>query len=99
DSFRLELQEFREFREFRVRRHSVPPFIPLERLARQFLPRNPRQFLAILLQHLNAFVARRQQLQEFQEEFSECIRGVPSHNSLCNLLSFRYRIPGGDPGK
>ncbi|NXM89257.1 CENPO protein, partial [Oenanthe oenanthe] len=66
DSFHVELQEFREFREFRVCRHSVPPFIPLERLSQEFLPRDPREFLGILLQHLNAFVARRHQLQKFQ---------------------------------
>ncbi|XP_014118065.1 PREDICTED: centromere protein O, partial [Pseudopodoces humilis] len=59
DSFQL---EFQEFRHFRIRRHSIPPFIPLELLARQFLPRNLREFLGILFQHLNAFVARRQQL-------------------------------------
>ncbi|NXH39454.1 CENPO protein, partial [Dicaeum eximium] len=63
DSFRL---EFREFRELRIRRHSVPPFIPLERLAREFLPRRPREFLGILFRHLNAFVGRRHQIRLLQ---------------------------------
>ncbi|NXQ09519.1 CENPO protein, partial [Vidua macroura] len=52
-----------ERREWRLGRHSIPPFIPLERLGREFLPGRLRQFLALLLQHLNAFVGRRQQLR------------------------------------
>ncbi|NXO75479.1 CENPO protein, partial [Sitta europaea] len=58
--------ECREFPEFRLRRHSIPPFIPLERLSREFLPQKPREFLGILFQHLNAFVGRRQQLRQLQ---------------------------------
>ncbi|NXH00205.1 CENPO protein, partial [Loxia leucoptera] len=66
DSFQLELQGSREFRDLRIRRHSVPPFIPLQGLARQFLPGKLREFLELLLQHLNAFVARREQLRLLQ---------------------------------
>ncbi|NWT35504.1 CENPO protein, partial [Cardinalis cardinalis] len=66
DSFHLELQESRECREWRLGRHSIPPFIPLQGLAREFLPGKPREFLAVLWQHLNAFVARRRQLQLLQ---------------------------------
>ncbi|XP_023802980.1 centromere protein O, partial [Cyanistes caeruleus] len=94
DSFRLEVSEFPDFR---IRRHSIPPFIPLQLLARRFLPRQLREFLVLLFQHLNAFVARREQLRQLREEFSEFIQGIPSHNSLFNLLSFRYRIPGKIP--
>ncbi|NWZ96637.1 CENPO protein, partial [Nesospiza acunhae] len=97
DSFHLELQESRGFRELRVGRHSVPPCVPLQGLARRFLPGNLREFLAVLWRHLNAFVARRQQLKLLQEEFSECIQGTPCSNSLCNVLSFRCRIPGKNP--
>ncbi|NXQ51413.1 CENPO protein, partial [Catharus fuscescens] len=66
DSFHLELQERGESGRLRLCRHSVPPFIPLERLARELLPRDPRQFLGILCQHLNAFVSRREQLRKLQ---------------------------------
>ncbi|NXH30777.1 CENPO protein, partial [Myiagra hebetior] len=83
-----------EFREFRILRHSIPPFIPLERLRSRFLPWHLREFLELLFQHLNAFVGRRQQLREFQEEFSEWIQGSPRGNSRCDLLSFSYGIPG-----
>ncbi|NXF28418.1 CENPO protein, partial [Rhodinocichla rosea] len=66
DSFQLELQACRESRELRIRRHSVPPFIPLRRLEREFLPGRLREFLATLWQLLSAFVARRQQLTLLQ---------------------------------
>ncbi|NWW25153.1 CENPO protein, partial [Falcunculus frontatus] len=94
DSFHLELLLRPEFQEFRIQRHSIPPFIPLEQLSRKFLPSDLRGFLDSLFQHLNAFVGRRHQLEQFQEQFSEYIQGNPQRNSLCNLLSFRYQIPG-----
>ncbi|NWV48859.1 CENPO protein, partial [Daphoenositta chrysoptera] len=94
DSFHLELLPRPESREFRIQRHSIPPFIPLEQLSRKFLPSDLRGFLDVLFQHLNAFVGRRHQLEQFQEQFSEWIQGIPHCNSLCNLLSFQYRIPG-----
>ncbi|CAN8180725.1 unnamed protein product, partial [Coccothraustes coccothraustes] len=67
DSFPLELRAGPEFREWRLGRHGLPPFIPLAGLARQFLPGKPREFLARLLQLLNAFVARREQLRQLQK--------------------------------
>nr|XP_041571429.1 centromere protein O [Taeniopygia guttata] len=87
-----------ENRELRLGRHSIPAFIPLERLRREFLPGRLRLFLGILFRHLNAVVARREQLRRAQEEFPDCIQGIPCSNSLYNLLSFRYRIPGKKPG-
>ncbi|NXM05421.1 CENPO protein, partial [Tyrannus savana] len=78
--------------ELRIQRHSIPAFIPLERLSREFLPRDLRRFLDLLCQHLNGFVARRFQAEQFQERFSDWIQGVPQRNSLCNLLKFRYGL-------
>uniref|UniRef100_A0A8C3TWU0 Centromere protein O n=1 Tax=Catharus ustulatus TaxID=91951 RepID=A0A8C3TWU0_CATUS len=98
DSFHLELQERGDSGRFWLCRHSVPPFIPLERLARELLPRNPRQFLGILCRHLNTFVGRREQLRKLQEEFPDSVQ-VLSQNSLCNFLSFRYRIPAESSGE
>ncbi|NWI85872.1 CENPO protein, partial [Pitta sordida] len=82
----------------RIRRHSLPPFIPLERLAREFLPRDLRGFLARLSDHLNAFAGRRFQAEQLQERFSSWIKGTPQRNSLCNLLVFKYDIPGKSQG-
>ncbi|NXQ20003.1 CENPO protein, partial [Peucedramus taeniatus] len=78
DSFQLELQESREGRELRICRHSIPPFIPLEPLCREFLPGKLPKFLALLCQHLNAFVGRRHQLQTFQVSIPKLNRSSPN---------------------
>lgn len=92
DSFHLEL---RLTPEFRVLRHSVPPFVPLESVSREFLRSGDlRGFLGCLSRQLNAFVGRREQLSRALELFPDCIQGIPQRNSLYNLLSFQYGIPG-----
>ncbi|NXM65535.1 CENPO protein, partial [Serilophus lunatus] len=102
ESFHLELLPGPEPR---IHRHSIPPFIPLERLSRRFLHSDLREFLAQLSQHLNAFVGRRFQAEQLQgceildpgagmEHFSDWIVGTPQQNSLYNLLIFQYNIPG-----
>ncbi|XP_057244292.1 centromere protein O-like [Malurus melanocephalus] len=60
----------------------------------RFLPRDLRAFLELLCAHLNGFMGRRHQLEQLQERFPDCLVGAPRGNSLCNLLSFRYRVPG-----
>ncbi|NXM26930.1 CENPO protein, partial [Oxyruncus cristatus] len=94
DSFHLELL-LRP--EVRIQRHSIPAFIPLEQLSRRFLPTDLRRFLALLSQHLDAFAGRRFQADQFQERFSDWIQGPPRRNSLCNLLTFRYRLSRDSP--
>ncbi|XP_027766682.1 centromere protein O [Empidonax traillii] len=89
DSFHLEL---RAHPQLRIHRHSIPAFIPLERLSREFLPGNLRLFLDLLSRHLNGFVGRKFQAEQFQERFSDWIQGIPHRNSLCNLLKFRYSL-------
>ncbi|NWW78094.1 CENPO protein, partial [Climacteris rufus] len=91
DSFHLELL----LRPgLRIQRHSIPAFIPLEQISRKLLHSDLRSFLDLLSRHLNAFVGRRHQLELLQEHFSDWIQGTPQRNSLCNLLSFQYHIPG-----
>lgn len=47
----------------RISRHDVPPFIPLNSLAKCNLQTDLKAFLYNLSQHLNAYVGRRQQLK------------------------------------
>ncbi|NXG21291.1 CENPO protein, partial [Grallaria varia] len=91
DSFHLELL-LRP--QVRIQRHSIPAFIPLEPLSREFLLTDLRRFLALLSQHLNGYVGRRFQAEQLQERFSHRLQGAPQRNSLCNLLTFSYSVTG-----
>ncbi|NXF79886.1 CENPO protein, partial [Sclerurus mexicanus] len=94
DSFHLELLLHPELR---IQRHSIPPFIPLERISRRFLHSDLRRFLAVLSEHLNGYAGRRFQVEQLQERFSDRIKGTPHRNSLCNLLIFHYSPAGNSP--
>ncbi|XP_077032488.1 centromere protein O [Agelaius phoeniceus] len=62
-----ESQECREsLQGLRLGRHCIPPSVPLQGLAQQFLPGRPREFLRSLGRALSAFVAGRQQLRAGQ---------------------------------
>ncbi|NWR64730.1 CENPO protein, partial [Bucorvus abyssinicus] len=78
--------------EVRIHRHSVPIFIPLEHIAKQYLQTDIRRFLAVLSDHLNAYTGRRYQAEQLQEHFSDQIEGTLQSNSLCNLLVFKYNV-------
>ncbi|KFQ55374.1 Centromere protein O, partial [Nestor notabilis] len=78
--------------EVRIYRHSVPTFIPLKQIAKQYLQTDIRRFLSVLSDHLNAYVGRRYQADQLQEHFSDQIKGTLQRNSLCNLLVFNYNM-------
>ncbi|NWS40261.1 CENPO protein, partial [Probosciger aterrimus] len=78
--------------EVQIYRHSVPSFIPLEQIAKQYLQTDIRRFLSVLSDHLNAYVGRRYQADQLQEHFSDQIKGTLQRNSLCNLLIFNYNV-------
>lgn len=69
----------------RISRHSIPPFIPVERLAKDTNMHNDiRGFLDTLSRHLNAFAARKQQLKLVKERHQSV--EVLESNGLCSLL-------------
>ncbi|NXN30518.1 CENPO protein, partial [Nycticryphes semicollaris] len=78
--------------EVQIYRHSVPIFIPLQQIAKKYLQTDIRRFLALLSDHLNAYVGRRYQADQLQEHFSDQIEGTLQRNSLCNLLVFNYNV-------
>ncbi|NXE15604.1 CENPO protein, partial [Lophotis ruficrista] len=78
--------------EVRIYRHSVPIFIPLERIAAKYLQSDLRRFLCVLSDHLNAYAGRRFQADQLQEHFSDQLEGTLQRNSLCNLLVFNYNV-------
>ncbi|NWW55398.1 CENPO protein, partial [Pedionomus torquatus] len=78
--------------EVQIYRHSLPIFIPLQQIAKKYLQTDIRRFLAVLSDHLNAYVGRRYQADQLQEHFSDQIEGTLQRNSLCNLLVFNYNV-------
>ncbi|NXT79079.1 CENPO protein, partial [Zapornia atra] len=52
--------------EVRIHHHSIPTFIPLEQITKKYLETDIRRFLAVLSDHLNAYVGRRYQAEQLQ---------------------------------
>ncbi|NWX19333.1 CENPO protein, partial [Aegotheles bennettii] len=75
-----------------IHHHSIPVFIPLEKMAKKYLQTDIRRFLCVLSDHLNAYVGRRYQADQLQQHFSDQIEGTIQRNSLCNLLVFNYNV-------
>ncbi|XP_010581474.1 centromere protein O [Haliaeetus albicilla] len=78
--------------EVQIHQHSVPTFIPLEQIAKQYLQTDIGRFLSVLSDHLNAYAGRKYQADQLQEHFSDQIEGTLQRNSLCNLLVFNYKV-------
>uniref|UniRef100_G1T9F5 Centromere protein O n=1 Tax=Oryctolagus cuniculus TaxID=9986 RepID=G1T9F5_RABIT len=79
----------------RILRHSVPVFIPLEKMAAQHLQSDIRHFLFSLCEHLNAYAGRKFQADRLQGDFAAFLTGPLRRNALCSLLSFTYRVDSG----
>lgn len=75
-----------------ISRHSIPPFIPVDSLAEEMsMQKNIRGFLDTLSLHLNAFVARKQQLK-LVKELHKSVQVLES-NALGSLLTLMLTIP------
>lgn len=71
--------------QVQIHRHSVPIFIPLEHIAKQYLQTDIRRFLVVLSDHLNAYTARRYQAEQLQVPVTTA---APSF-SLPSVVSLR----------
>ncbi|XP_054651677.1 centromere protein O [Dunckerocampus dactyliophorus] len=89
DSFQLEI-DLRP--TLRIRRHNVPPFIPLGPLTEcSHLQADVRGFLDTLGTHLNAFAGRKQQLKLVKELHTSV--QVMESNVLCSILVLMLTTP------
>ncbi|XP_058538682.1 centromere protein O isoform X1 [Neofelis nebulosa] len=75
-----------------IHRHSVPVFIPLEEISAKYLQTNIQHFLFCLCEYLNAYAGRKYQADQLQRDFAAFLAGPLQRNSLCNLLSFTYKV-------
>ncbi|XP_006147301.1 centromere protein O isoform X2 [Tupaia chinensis] len=80
----------------RIHHHSVPVFIPLEEIAAKYLQTDIQHFLFSLSEYLNAYSGRKYQADRLQSDFATFLTGPLQRNSLCNLLSFIYKVDPED---
>ncbi|XP_027477118.1 centromere protein O isoform X1 [Zalophus californianus] len=76
----------------RIHHHSIPVFIPLEEISAKYLQTNIQHFLFCLCEYLNAYAGRKYQADRLQSDFAAFLVGPLRRNSLCNLLSFTYKV-------
>ncbi|XP_003788516.2 centromere protein O, partial [Otolemur garnettii] len=79
-----------------IHHHSVPVFIPLEEIAAKYLQTDIQRFLFSLWEYLNAYSGRKYQADRLQSDFAAFLNGPLQRNSLCNLLSFTYKVDPRD---
>ncbi|XP_004627611.1 centromere protein O [Octodon degus] len=75
-----------------IHHHSIPVFIPLEKIAAKYLQTDIQHFLFSLCECLNAYSGRKYQADRLQSDFATFLTGPLQRNSLCNLLSFTYKV-------
>ncbi|XP_049758706.1 centromere protein O [Elephas maximus indicus] len=78
-----------------IHHHSVPVFIPLEEIAAKYLQTDVQHFLFSLCEHLNGYAGRKYQADRLQSDFAAFLAGPLQRNSLCNVLSFTYKVELG----
>ncbi|XP_061415903.1 centromere protein O [Lethenteron reissneri] len=76
----------------RLLRHSFPQFVPLKELTEKHLAKNLQHFIWVLGDYLNAFVARREQVERTKSKFSDMLVGSFSHNAAITTMHFKYRF-------
>ncbi|XP_053429741.1 centromere protein O-like [Nycticebus coucang] len=79
-----------------IHHHSVPVFIPLEEIAAKYLQTDIQRFLFSLWEYLNAYSGWKYQVDQLQSDFAVSLNGPLQRNSLCNLLSFTYKVDPRD---
>ncbi|XP_008289451.1 centromere protein O isoform X2 [Stegastes partitus] len=76
----------------RISRHNIPPFIPVNSLAKENnMQTHMRAFLDALSQHLNAFAGRKQELKLLKEQHKSV--EVMESNVLCSILVLMFTVP------
>ncbi|XP_028633918.1 centromere protein O isoform X2 [Grammomys surdaster] len=79
----------------RIHHHSIPVFIPLEKLATAHLQTDVQRFLFSLWEYLNAYAGRKYQADQLESDFCAFLTGPLQRYALCNLLSFTYKVEQG----
>ncbi|XP_055482200.1 centromere protein O [Psammomys obesus] len=76
----------------RIHHHSIPAFIPLEKITAAYLQTDIQRFLFSLCEYLNAYSGRKYQADQLESDFHAFLTEPLQRNALCNLLSFTYTV-------
>jgi len=70
----------------KIHKHTLPYFIPIDTISQQYLNSDIKKFFMVISEHLNAFVARREQVHLCQEQHREKLEGEiscsPAHDFI-----------------
>ncbi|XP_077989690.1 centromere protein O-like [Glandiceps talaboti] len=80
--------DIKDQRVVSIYRHTLPYFIPLQKLIDHKLNENTKDFLQTISGYLTAYVARRQQAVNTQEKFGELFTGELLSSSAFDYVEF-----------
>ncbi|KAM4772772.1 centromere protein O [Rhinophrynus dorsalis] len=75
-----------------IARNSIPPFIPMERIAKAHLQTDLKKFLSVLFEHLNAYCGRKYQFEQVQLLPKTFLTSARQMNALYTVLSLDYNV-------
>lgn len=79
----------------KICKHTVPYFIPVDSICQQYLNSDIKKFFMVISQHLNAFVARREQVHLCQELHREKLEGEISCSPAHDFVQFKPKLTEG----
>ncbi|XP_032227126.2 centromere protein O [Nematostella vectensis] len=79
----------------KIIKHSLPYFIPLDKVAGEYLNTNIQKFFSELGIYLNALVSRREQMNLLWSEHSSKLDGDVTNSPAYDLIQFTLRISNG----
>lgn len=87
ESFYLVLVGRSAFESLYIHSHTIPFYIPLKEVEREYLASSAAMFINVLGDLLQAFISRREQIRKFKETRADKLR-LFSHTVLCDAVDF-----------
>ncbi|XP_068747910.1 centromere protein O-like isoform X3 [Montipora capricornis] len=88
-----------EDNELKINKHTVPYFIPIDTISQRYLNTDIKKFFMVISEHLNAYVARREQVQLCQEQYKEKLEDEISCSPAHDYVQFKTKsLDGVDKG-
>ncbi|XP_068678175.1 centromere protein O-like [Montipora foliosa] len=85
--------------ELKINKHTVPYFIPIDTISQRYLNTDIKKFFMVISEHLNAYVARREQVQLCQEQYKEKLEDEISCSPAHDYVQFKTKsFDGVDKG-